>query len=167
MATKIFGPRKRRTRQHVIADQSVHYVEGFILDEGHTAERYFYDYGYDLVMTTYDERGYVEPNVLYFQVKASESLQVVGGDYVCDIEVRDYNLWMAERMPVILVLYAASMRRAFWLDLKRFFLENQIWRPRKGAKWVRVYLPAGQEINQEAIAGFRRLKAEVANEEKA
>ncbi len=108
MASKIYGPRKRRTRQHVIADQAVHHVEGFILDEGHTAERYFYDYGYDLVMTTYDERGYFEPNVLYFQVKASETLQVVQGDYVCDIEVRDYNLWMYEKMPVILVLYDAS-----------------------------------------------------------
>jgi hypothetical protein len=30
MASSI-GPRKRRTRQHVIADLSVHYVEGFIL----------------------------------------------------------------------------------------------------------------------------------------
>jgi hypothetical protein len=37
MASQIRGPRKQRTRQHVIADLSVHYVEGFILEEGHTA----------------------------------------------------------------------------------------------------------------------------------
>jgi hypothetical protein len=49
MATKIFGP---RTRQHVIADQGVHHVEGFIIDEGHTAAEVYRDYGYDLVMST-------------------------------------------------------------------------------------------------------------------
>lgn len=37
---KIFGPHKRRTRQHVIADLGTHHVEGFILEEGHTAERF-------------------------------------------------------------------------------------------------------------------------------
>ena len=37
MARQILGPRKQRTRQHVIADQSVNYVERFIIDEGHQA----------------------------------------------------------------------------------------------------------------------------------
>ena len=32
MIRKIFGPRKQRTRQHVMADQSVNYVERFIID---------------------------------------------------------------------------------------------------------------------------------------
>ncbi len=50
-------PRKRRTRQHVIADQSVNYVERFIIDEGHTVQRLAPDYGYDLIPFTYDEEG--------------------------------------------------------------------------------------------------------------
>jgi hypothetical protein len=37
-------PRKQRTRQHVIADLSAHYVERFILEEGHTAQRLSSDY---------------------------------------------------------------------------------------------------------------------------
>jgi hypothetical protein len=56
--------RKRRTRQHVIADQSVNYVERFIIDEGHTAQRLQHDYGYDLELTTFDEQGYVEPGAV-------------------------------------------------------------------------------------------------------
>jgi hypothetical protein len=48
MTRKIFGPRKQRTREHVIADLSVHYVEAFILWEGHTPYRLTPDYGYDL-----------------------------------------------------------------------------------------------------------------------
>lgn len=54
------APRKERTRQHAIAAQNVNYVEWFIIDEGHTAERSANDYGYDLVLYTYDEGGYAE-----------------------------------------------------------------------------------------------------------
>ncbi len=78
MARKIFGPRKQRTREHVIADLSVHYVEGFILQEGHTPYRLTPDYGYDLVLFTYDEQGYIEPGSAYIQLKAAETLQAVG-----------------------------------------------------------------------------------------
>jgi len=38
----------------VLADLSVHYVEGFILEAGHTAQQLERDYGYDLLMFTYD-----------------------------------------------------------------------------------------------------------------
>jgi len=67
-------PRKQRTRQHVIADQSVNYVERYIIDEGHTAQRLAADYGYDLILFTYDEEGYAEPRAAFLQLKASESL---------------------------------------------------------------------------------------------
>jgi hypothetical protein len=53
----MLGPRKWRTRQHVIADLSVHHVEGFVLEEGHTVERVAKDYGCDLLFFTYDEPG--------------------------------------------------------------------------------------------------------------
>jgi hypothetical protein len=57
MARELLIPRKQRTRQHVIADLSVHYVEAFILEAGHTTQQLECDYGYDLLMFTYDERG--------------------------------------------------------------------------------------------------------------
>jgi hypothetical protein len=73
MADQIVRPRKQRTRQHIIADLGVHNVEGFILEEGHTAQRLGSDYGYDLIMWTFDEHGFVEPGSIYFQCKARES----------------------------------------------------------------------------------------------
>src|SRR5437660_5053086 len=108
MAGKIFGPRKRRTRQHVIADQSVNHVERYIIDAGHTVQRIEKDYGYDLLLFTYDAQGYSEPDFLSLQLKAAEALPTRGSAYVCDVDVRDYNLWMQERMPVILILFDAS-----------------------------------------------------------
>jgi hypothetical protein len=150
--------RKRRTRQHLIADQSVNYVERFIIDEGHTAQRIDKDYGYDLLLFTYDALGYAEPDFLSLQLKATEALQAVGPDYVFDVGIRDYNLWMLERMPVILILFDAGRRRANWLWVQRYFSEDGTRRPKKGAKTVRVHVPKHQVVNRRAIAKMRDLK---------
>jgi hypothetical protein len=160
MARKTFGPRKRRTRQHVIADQSVNYVERFVIDEGHTAQRLEKDYGYDLILFTYDDRGYTEPGSVFIQLKAAETLQAVGPDCVFDLDIRDYNLWTKETMPVILILFDASRRRACWLPVQRYFEEDAARRPTKGAKTVRVRVPTRQSVNRRAIAKWRQLKWE-------
>jgi len=158
MAKKSVVPRKRRTREHVIADLSAHYVEGFVLLEGHTAQRFDHDYGYDLLIVTYDEHGYVEPAGILVQLKAAEKLQSVGTDYVYDLDVRDYNLWTLERTLVILILYDATQGRAYWLQIRRFFTEDVSRRPKKGAKTVRVRVPKTQRVNREAIARIREIK---------
>ncbi len=158
MARKTIGPRKQRTRQHVIADQSVNHVERFIIDEGHTAQRLEKDYGYDLLLFTFDEQGYAEPGLVRLQLKASASLRSVRSSYVFDLDIRDYNLWMVEEFPVFLVLFDASRRRAWWLDVQQYFRENAGRRPKKGAKSVRVRIPIRQVVNRRAIAKMRDLK---------
>jgi hypothetical protein len=158
MATKIYGPRKCRTRQHVIADQSVHHVEGFILDEGHTAAEVYRDYGYDLVMSTFDEQGFAEAGLIFLQIKATDQLRETDGAYVFDLDIRDYNLWMREQMPVILVLYDSSHRRTFWLSVKDFFLEELDRRPKIDARTIRVRIPKKQRVNRRAVAKWRLLK---------
>jgi hypothetical protein len=160
MAQQIFGPRKQRTRAHVIADQSINYVERFIIDEGHTAQRLEKDYGYDLLLFTYDEGGYAEPGLIRLQVKAAETWQTVGNDCIFDLDIRDYNLWMLEEMPVILILFDASRRRASWLPVQRYFKEELARRPKKGARTVRVHVPARQALTRRAIARMRDLKWE-------
>src|SRR5277367_6841208 len=107
MARTNFGPRKRRTREHVIADQSVNHVERFIVDAGHTAQRVERDYGYDLFLSTYDEQGYLEPGLTNLQLKAAATLKRVGSGYTFDVDIRDYNLWTRERVPVFLILFDA------------------------------------------------------------
>jgi hypothetical protein len=99
MASQIPGPRKQRTRQHVIADLSVHHVERFILEQGYTAQRLGSDYGYDLLVSTFDEQGYVEPGSIYFPFKAKETLDEIGTHYAFDMDIRDDNLWIREKCP--------------------------------------------------------------------
>ena len=161
MPRKIFGPRKQRTRQHVIADLSVHHVEGFILREGHTPYRLTPDYGYDLVLFTYDEQGYPEPGSVYVQLKAAETLQAGGSDYVFDLDIRDYNLWKLEEVPVLLILFDALRRRAYWLCVQDYFSEGAARQPKKGAKTVRVRVPKRQAVNRRAVARWRERKGKL------
>ena len=124
---------KQRTREHVIADLSVHHVEGFVLLEGHTVQ-VVTRYGYDLLMFTYDRNGYVEPGFLFVQLKAAETLQSVGSDYVFDLDVRDYHLWMLEQSPVILILYDASHRQAYWLHTQQLLPRPICAPPKEGGE---------------------------------
>jgi Domain of unknown function (DUF4365) len=160
MDNSILVRHKRRTRQHVIADISVHHVEGFILKEGHTVQRLGSDYGFDLILFTFDAEGYAEPGLIYFQCKAMDQLDESASDVVYDVDIRDYNLWLLERSPVILILYDASRRRAFWLAFQRYFREDAARQPKKGAKTVRVRVPQRQAVNRRAIGRMRDLKWE-------
>jgi hypothetical protein len=157
MAKKI-APRKRRTREHVLEDLSRHHVEGFILREGHTAERLTHDYGYDLVLATYDHRGYAEPGVIFIQLKAAEQLEMAGTNRVYDVDIRDYNLWILEKAPVFLILYDATEDTAYWLPIQRYFHDDGTRRPKKGAKTVRVRIPNIQRVDRGAIAQMREIK---------
>jgi hypothetical protein len=124
-------------------------------------QRLEHDYEYDLILNTYDEQGYVEPGSVYIQLKAAETLEASGTDYVFDLDVRDYNLWMLELMPVILILFDASRRRAYWLHVQRDFRQDPAHQPQPAAKMVRVRVPKRQAVNRRAIAKMRGLKQEI------
>jgi hypothetical protein len=154
-------PRKQRTRAHVIADQSMNHVERFVIDEGHTLQRQEHDYGYDLSVITYDYEGYVEPGTIYLQLKAAESLRASGAYYVFDLDVRDLNLWMLELMPVMLVLFDAGRRKAYWLHVQRYFRQDPARLPKQKAKTVRVRVPKRQAVNHRGVAAIRHIKQEL------
>jgi hypothetical protein len=160
MAWQTSVPRKQRTREHVIADQSVNFVERFILDEGHSVDRKEKDYGYDLELNTYDPEGYVEPGTVNIQIKASTKLTSIGGHYVFDLDVRDYNLWTLESTPVFLILCDAEHRRGYWLHVQAYFRDPTSRRPRKGAKTVRVRIPKRQKFDRRAVKVMRKSKQE-------
>lgn len=152
------GITKQRTRQHVLAGLSANFLECRILEESHSAHRFTEDYGYDLALMTYDSRGYVEPGLVYFQLKASEVWRATRHGIPFDLDVRDHNLWLREAMPVVLVLYEATKRRAYWLHVQDYFRSASSRIPKPGAKTVRVIVPIRQRLNRPAVRRFRALK---------
>ncbi len=143
--------RKRRTRGHVIADLSHNHLERFIFEEGHAAHRLVPDYGYDVAMQTFDADGRVEPGLVHWQLKASEAWVVTRESVAFDLDVRDYTLWIAERQPVILMLYDVAKRRGYWLDVQEYFRAPRTPRPRPDSKTVRVRIPVAQTVTRRAI----------------
>jgi hypothetical protein len=111
-------------------------------------------------MFTHDQQGYAEAGFVLFQFKAAEALRKVGTDYVYDLDIRDYNRWIHDQMPVILILFDAGRRRACWLPIQSYFSEDVARRPKKGARTVRVRVPSQQTVNRRAIAKMRALKEE-------
>lgn len=111
-------PRKKRTRSHVIADWSVHHVEWYVLNEGWAAERVFRDYGYDLTITTFDQRGYAEAGPIQMRLKATEKIgkyRLARKDvFSFSITRADFNLWTETVFPVFFVLYDAVNEVAYW-----------------------------------------------------
>ncbi len=112
--------KKRRTREHVIADLSVNHVERFILRAGHVADRIFFDYGYDLTVRTFDANGEIERDFFYIQLKATDAPTFVDNGRAVSVRVAEGDLqaWREERVPVVLVLYDVPADTAYWLHIQ-------------------------------------------------
>ncbi len=154
--------RKRRTREHVIADLSVHHVEGFVLRCGWTVERTRYDYGIDLLMRTYAATGEVENGVVGFQLKATDALSRSAGglSILLRLEWRDLLFWVNEAVPVILVVYDAAEDKAYWLHVQGYF-RGQEWAERaKAATTVTVHVPISNVLDEAAIRQIARFRHE-------
>lgn len=154
--------RKRRTREHVIADLSVNHVERLVLRCGWTIERSRHDYGIDLYMQTYNANGEVENGWIRFQVKATDYVRwsADGTVLLVRLEWRDLLFWVNELQPVILVFYDAQADRAVWLYVQEYF-RRQRWAKRAGrATTVTVHIPTANVLDEAAIRQFARFRDE-------
>jgi Domain of unknown function (DUF4365) len=113
--------KKKRPRQHIIADLSVNHVERYVLLCGYSVERVEHDYGVDLVIFTYDADGEIENGLIYIQLKATDRLSVLadGSAVVFSLKRADLELWLQEPMPWILielclfVVYGINREKAY------------------------------------------------------
>ena len=161
MAKRRDNPRKRRTREHVIAAQSANYVERFIVRSGYACQPVLSDYGYDLVVFTFDDDGYAENGSIYIQLKATEGPTITSAGVAFDLDVRDYNRWADEPMPVFLVVYDAANERAYWLYVQQYFESAAGRRPPAGAKTIRVHLPETNRVGMAFVRYARERKEDV------
>ena len=155
-------PRKRRTREHVLADLSANHIERYALQCGFAVEELRQDYGLDLAIFTFDEQGYLESGVIWLQLKATDHVKTTrdGSVVLVRVDRRDILAWIAERNPVILVLYDAKLDRAFWLSIHSYFGNEQAFAKLRG-KTITIPIPATNLINEKAMRDFVREKASV------
>ena len=157
--------RKTWTREHVIASQSVAHVERCMVAVGHTAERQFSDYGYDLSMMTFAPDGGVEPGNVWFQLKATDTppLRRDGDTIPYPLDWKDVSVWREEPMPVILVVYDAAHETGYWLYTQALF-QSDVRFSGSGTGTVTVHLSRGNVLNEQAVGFFRQFKQNVLNQ---
>ncbi len=150
--------RKQRTRAHIIEDLGFNHVERQILYAGFTVYRITHnDYGYDGLITTFNELGELESGLIHFQLKSTDFIQQSKNSYVFDLSERDLEAWLNESNMMLFVLYDAQSERAYFLDLQTYFNENGM-KFMKKRKFVRIYIPLSNIFQASMMQSIRQLK---------
>jgi hypothetical protein len=162
MHRPLSGPRKRRTREHVIGEMGVNHVERQALKCGYAVERVTHDYGIDLFLFTYDDNGETEAGWIPLQVKATDAVRTSRDGRFVSIRVdrADLRSWIIEAYPVILIVYDAKRNRAYWLYIQEHFAESR-FRISSGSDRTSIHIPVKQVLNSAAIRRIRGLRDEV------
>jgi hypothetical protein len=155
--------RKRRTREHVLADLSANHVERHALLCSFSAERTFHDYGIDLTVTTFDRQGMMENGEILVQLRATDRPVLVDGGRAvrCRLERSHLAHWLAEMMPFILVLYDGRKEVGYWLYLQAYFEAQRDFDLARAPQWVTVRIPRGNLLTRAAMRRFARYKKAV------
>ena len=155
--------RPRRTREHIIASQSYNYIEKFFIDKGHTVDRPGEDYGYDMIVSTFDDQGYLENGEIRIQLKASDSFRYIKNKTCIAFPItrKHYELWTNELMPVFLILYDAHEKKAYWLHVWKYFDSAPSRKPKARVRTVTLRIPVVNEFTETTVDYARKSKSEV------
>jgi Domain of unknown function (DUF4365) len=145
--------RKLRTRAHVLADLSINHVERQVLLCGSSVQRMQSDYGYDLVMSSFNAIGEIEEGIVFFQVKATDDLPLLadGKTISWAVSRRDLLLWLSEAYPVILVVYDGRRNRASWLHIQADFVDYRSADLFLAGETIHVHLPVTNRLNRRSV----------------
>jgi hypothetical protein len=149
--------RKRRTREHVIEEMGLNFLERQVLRRGHQLQRFQQrEYGWDATMFHFAANGEVEDGEVRFQVKATDHLDSRNGRVRCRVATADLHYWYWQQLPFVLVVYDAQADRGYWLALQAYVDEHpDTLNPRQ--KTVTVSIPAANKINVRIIDRWRDL----------
>jgi len=150
---------KQRTREHVIAELSVNFVERLVLKCGYVAQRPVPDYGYDLRIETFDEQGRPEDGHVSLQLKATDTASryelATEESFSFPVSSKDYRFWTKALMPVLFILYDAAIEEAYWLDIQDYEMTR---RPRVEGDALRVHIPRSHVLGVQTIRVMRQRK---------
>lgn len=148
---------KRRTRQHVIEEQSINFLERQALRRGHQLIRPGQrEYGWDATMYHFSPDGFVENGEVQFQCKATDRIRLVENDSAVAIRlnVRDLFYWQWDFYPFVVIVYDALKGRAWWVHIQEYAASNRIPGTQET---VTIRIPSRQKLNLKSIDLFREL----------
>jgi hypothetical protein len=163
------GVRKRRTREHVIEEMSLNFLERKVLERGHqlvpATKR---EYGWDATMFHFSpESGEIENGEIRFQLKATDHLDVDREYAACSVAARDlhYWYWESQQLPFVLVLYDAKRHAGYWVDV-RSHIEDSSFEFDREQKQSTIRIPCTNKITVKTIDQFREISLSRMNQER-
>lgn len=152
--------RKIRTREHIIADLSVNHFERHALLSNFSVERIERDYGYDLLLFTYQKNGEIENGNVTIQLKATDGIKISTAKKTISFSVdkRDLNLWLKQFDPVMLVVYDAKKNKGYWLYLQAYFSAIKNFKLKSVGKSKTVNIPVKNVVTKNAMEKFAQYK---------
>jgi hypothetical protein len=151
--------RKLRTRAHIIEDLSIKHFTRHALLCGFSIEKFENDYGYDLSLFTYNEKGEIENGCITIQMKASDDVSFNSKDCIAfDLNTKDLNLWLNQFDPVLFVVYDAKRNKAFWINIQDYFDGKYLKSRIRKQQTYRVYIPRKNTLNTKSIRSFAKVK---------
>lgn len=158
--------RKRRTREHIIADLSVNHAERYALLCGYTVEHPRSDYGYDLLLSTYNSQGEPENGEVRIQLKATDSLLMLKNKKFVSWRIlrSDLARWLQDPFPVILIVYDARNESAYWLLVQRYFEQIAGFNLFAAPVTLSVKIPVGNVLDQSAMQLFSSFRDQMIQE---
>lgn len=155
--------RKRRTREHIIAELGVNFVERCALLAGYSVESIEHDYGIDLLLFTYNEAGEIENGSVSPQIKASDSITILADQETISFPIAriDLDHWLKELYPCILIVYDAQADEDFWLYVQAYFRRQPDFDIGRVGETIQARLSKANRVTPAAIRQFAEFKARV------
>jgi hypothetical protein len=154
------GYRKRRTREHVIEEMSVNFLERKILERGHMLVRAPQrEYGWDATMFHFSpETGEIENGEVRIQLKATDHLDYGREFATCRIQTKDlrYWYWEDQQIPFVVVLYDAQRHRGFWVAVREYVDQWRLDLDHE-QRTVDLHIPWANRVTLRTIDRFRKL----------
>jgi Domain of unknown function (DUF4365) len=144
----------------VIADLSYHHLASRVVGCGFAIEGVAKDYGYDCVITTVDEHGFIENAYILVQLKATDNVKVSRNrkSVLVRVSSDDVHLWEGEFVPVYLVLFDAKRRIAYWVYFQRYLQKRGIIAGELERSSLLVKIRTSNNINKRSIRRWREDK---------
>jgi hypothetical protein len=155
--------RKKRVRQHVIADLSFHHVAYQVVKQGFTIEAVGSDYGYDGSVVTFNPKGEVDNGLIFIQLKATDKIKKgkTKDSVQFRVDKRDLAYWGDEPFPVYLILFDVAAERAYWVYFQKYVQEKKLTVAKLKTQSFTVMFDTRQQVNGQAVMTWRNDKASV------
>jgi len=140
--------------QHDLERKSRRFVE-YMLPSRWPCQPVQDDYGKDLLVKI-NEGGYATGLEFRIQVKGHERLEIVGSDWIAQpLRVSTLNYFDSSLLPVLLVVYSAQDKQAYYQWIKPYIrevldVEKPNWRERDGKSEITLHVPLANVFDETA-----------------